>query len=186
MAVALALACPALPAFAEEKPPAAAAPQYPLEIPAASMKPAEQYQRIDLAKLVPATRMTDGTRAIFSPQAVRFDAKLAQGPTPQKADYLKRVLGMMGTTEIPEVSQRLALEYGGDKPLAVYVEDKIAQRITRGEAKVGERYTFYAFHVYNNKQGPALVVTAFQKTGGTTANTAATTGAAAKQPEGTR
>jgi prepilin-type N-terminal cleavage/methylation domain-containing protein len=93
-----------------------------------------------------------------------FEAKLAQGPSAQKAEYLKKVLGMMGISEIQAVGQRMVLEYGGDRPLAAYIEDKAAQRIVR-EAKAGGRYTFYAFHVYNNRQGPALVVTSFQETG---------------------
>ncbi|MDR1889600.1 MAG: hypothetical protein LBQ81_09535 [Zoogloeaceae bacterium] len=151
------------PAFAAGRSPQAASVDKPAApvAPTPAAAPAARYQTVELVKLVPATRMTDGTRAIFAPQAVRFEATLAQGPTAQKAEYLKQVMGMMGIAEIPQVSQRVVLEYGGDKPLAAYVEDKAAQRLAR-EAKVGGRYTFFAFHVYNNRQGPALVVTSFQ------------------------
>jgi hypothetical protein len=162
--VGLILALLAPPAFALGAAPAPADQQASAAPAPASKNPVANYQIVDLQKLVPATRMTDGTRAIFAPQPVRFEAKLAQGPSAQKAEYLKKVLGMMGISEIQEVSQRVVLEYGGDKPLAAYIEDKAAQRIVR-EAKVGGRYTFYAFHVYNNRQGPALVVTSFQETG---------------------
>jgi hypothetical protein len=124
--------------------------------------PRAAYQQVKLAELVPATRMTDGTRAIFAPRPVRFSARLAQLPSPQKAEYLKQVMGMMGVTANLQVSQRVALDYGGDKPLAAYVEDQIATRIA-GEIKVGDERTFYAFHVYNNRFGPALVITSFDE-----------------------
>ncbi|MDR2164933.1 MAG: hypothetical protein LBO79_04740 [Zoogloeaceae bacterium] len=123
--------------------------------------PAAEYQSVDLAALVPASRMKEGQgRAIFAPRAVRFQARLAQKPKPQKSDYLKEVMGMMGITPLPEVRQRIALEYGGDKPLAAYVEVKVAARIDK-ELKVGDNRTFYAFHVYNNRFGPAFVITSF-------------------------
>ncbi|MDR3214074.1 MAG: hypothetical protein LBT71_09215 [Azoarcus sp.] len=128
---------------------------------AAAADPRAAYQQIELVKLVPVTRMTDGGRAIFEPRPVRFTARLAQLPSPQKADYLKQVMGMMGSTADIQVSQRVALDYGGDKPLAAYVEDKAAARIGK-ELKAGDARTFYAFHVYNNRYGPALVITSFE------------------------
>jgi hypothetical protein len=127
---------------------------------AAPAAPQERYGEVDLKRLVPASRMTEGGRAIFEPRPVRFQARLQEGLKPQKAEYLQKVMGMMGATEIPQVSQRVVIDYGGDKPLAVYVEDKVAERL-KNEAKVGEHYTFYAFHVYNNRYGPAMVITSF-------------------------
>jgi hypothetical protein len=141
-----------------------AAPQTPAASTVAASAPAaapqERYGEVDLKRLVPASRMTDGGRAIFEPRAVRFAARLHEGLKPQKAEYLQKVMGMMGAAEIPQVSQRVVIDYGGDKPLAVYVEDKVAERL-KSEAKVGESYTFYAFHVYNNRYGPAMVITSF-------------------------
>ncbi|GHT89817.1 hypothetical protein AGMMS49545_01180 [Betaproteobacteria bacterium] len=137
--------------------PAAATSAQPAAAPADN--PVDAFREVALLQLVPASRMTDGTRAIFAPQPVRFQAKLAQLPSPQKTDYLKQVMGMMGMTTVP-VSQRVALDYGGDKLLAAYVEDQTAARIAK-EIKVGDSRTFYAFHVYNNRQGPALVITSF-------------------------
>jgi hypothetical protein len=121
-------------------------------------------ENINLLELVPKTRMENGQRAIFEPRAVRFVATLAQMPTPQKADYLYKVMGMMGVSNPPAVSKRVALEYGGDKPLAAYVEDQAALRVSK-EAKAGERYAFDAIYIYNNRYGPALVITAFSKAG---------------------
>lgn len=130
--------------------------------PAASSKsdPRDSYRSVQLQELVPASRMTDGRRAIFAPTGVRFQARLAQGPSPQKAEYLQQVMGMMGISPLPRVSQRVVLDYGGDKPLAAYVEESAASRISQ-ELKVGDSRTFYAYHVYNNRQGPALVITSF-------------------------
>jgi hypothetical protein len=122
--------------------------------------PRAAYKEIRLAELVPVSRMTDGGRAIFEPRPVRFAAKLAQLPSPQKAEYLKQVMGMMGVTAELKVGQRVALDYGGEKLLAAYVEDEAAVRIGK-ELKAGDTRTFYAFHVYNNRYGPALVITAF-------------------------
>ena len=124
--------------------------------------PRATYRDVKLAELVPASRMTDGGRAIFEPRPVRFAAKLAQLPSPQKADYLKQVMGMMGVTSELKVGQRVALDYGGDKLLAAYVEDGAATRIGK-ELKAGDTRTFYAFHVYNNRHGPALVITSFDE-----------------------
>ncbi|MDR1351378.1 MAG: hypothetical protein LBJ59_11525 [Zoogloeaceae bacterium] len=119
-------------------------------------------QDINLKELVPKTRMPDGQRAIFEPKSVRFTAQLAQMPTPQKADYLYKVMGMMGINNPPAVSRHIVLEYGGDKALMAYVEDQAAARFAK-EAKTGEQYVFYAIYVYNNRYGPALVVTSFSK-----------------------
>jgi hypothetical protein len=122
----------------------------------------KQVEDVDLRVLVPKTRMNDGQRAIFEPRSVRFSARLIQMPSPQKADYLNKVLGMMGYANPPTVSQRIGIDYGGDKPLAAYVEQRAAARIAK-EAKAGEEYQFYALYVYNNRFGPALVVTSFSK-----------------------
>ncbi|MDR0672120.1 MAG: hypothetical protein LBF93_00355 [Zoogloeaceae bacterium] len=124
--------------------------------------PRTVYKEIKLGELVPVSRMTDGGRAIFEPRPVRFAARLAQLPSPQKADYLKQVMGMMGVTAGLEVSQRVALDYGGEKLLAAYVEDEAAVRIGK-ELKAGDTRTFYAFHVYNNRYGPALVIISFDE-----------------------
>ncbi|MDR1853632.1 MAG: hypothetical protein LBR05_01850 [Azoarcus sp.] len=128
----------------------------------AATDPRGAFKQVNLVELVPAVRMTDGTRAIIQPQPVRFRARLAQLPTPQKAEYLKQVMGMMGMTADIKVSQRVVLEYGGDKPLAAYIEDDVAQRVGK-ELKAGDERDFFAFHVYNNRYGPALVITSFDE-----------------------
>jgi hypothetical protein len=127
---------------------------------AATSDPRANFRQLELAKLVPASR-TDGMRAIFEPRPVRFRARLAQLPQPQKAEYLKKVMGMMGVEAELNVEQRVVLEYGGDKPLAAYVEKGVATRIGQ-ELKEGDERMFYAFHVYNNRYGPALVITSFE------------------------
>ncbi|MDR0701081.1 MAG: hypothetical protein LBF61_01510 [Azoarcus sp.] len=124
--------------------------------------PRATYAALDLAQAVPGMRTTDGSRTIFEPRPVRFTARLAQLPAPQKADYLKKVMGLIGVTAELKVSQRVALDYGGDKPLAAYVEDGAAARIAK-DLKAGDERVFYAFHVYNNRYGPALVITAFDE-----------------------
>ncbi|MDR1461733.1 MAG: hypothetical protein LBI68_01135 [Azoarcus sp.] len=129
---------------------------------AAAADPRAAYKEIKLLELVPATRISDGGRVIFEPRPVRFAAKLAQLPTPQKSDYLKQVMGMMGMGAELKVGQRVALDYGGEKLLAAYVEDDAAARIGK-ELKEGDTRTFYAFHVYNNRYGPALVITSFSE-----------------------
>ncbi|MDR1229188.1 MAG: hypothetical protein LBK55_09285 [Azoarcus sp.] len=128
----------------------------------AAVDPHTSYKEVKLAELVPAARITDGGRVIFEPRPVRFAARLAQLPTPQKADYLKQVMGMMGMSAEFKVGQRVALDYGGEKLLAAYVEDDAASRIGK-ELKAGDMRTFYAFHVYNNRYGPALLITSFSE-----------------------
>ncbi len=71
-------------------------------------------------------------------------------------------LAMMNVSTPPKVSQRIGLDYGGDKALAAYIDDAIVERLTKN-TKPGQILTFYAFHVYNNNRGPALLVTSFSE-----------------------
>ncbi|MDR0578330.1 MAG: hypothetical protein LBI87_12580 [Candidatus Accumulibacter sp.] len=123
--------------------------------------PAAAYREIDLRKLVAGARTElPGQRIIFAPAAVRFRAVLAAMPAPQKTDYLKKALAMMGIEDIGAISQRIGIDYGGEKALAAYIEDSAASRLAQ-EAKPGQSLQFYAYHVYNHSRGPALVVTSF-------------------------
>ena len=140
--------------------PKAAAPAA-AEAAEAPADPAAAYKDVDLKKLVANARTEiPGQRVIFAPTAVRFRAVLAAMPAPQKTDYLKKALGMMGIENIGNVSQRIGIDYGGDKALAAYIEDSAAARLGK-EAKAGQPLQFYAYHVYNHARGPALVVTSF-------------------------
>jgi hypothetical protein len=132
----------------------------PDSTPVVQSDPKTAYREVNLKALVPASRMPDGQRTIFAPTGVRFHARIMQLPTPQKTEYLQQVMSMMRVQPLPRVSQRVVLDYGGDKLLAAYVEDGAAARIGQS-LKVGDTRTFYAFHVYNNRQGPALVITSF-------------------------
>ncbi len=142
---------------ADASPPSAAA----FAAAQSSSDPAASYRNVDLKKLVAAARTeVPGQRIIFAPSPVRFRATLAALPAPQKADYLVAALAMMKISNPPKVSQRIGLDYGGDKALAAYIDDAIANRLAN-EAKPGQVLTFYAFHVYNHSRGPALLVTSF-------------------------
>ena len=123
--------------------------------------PAAAYKDVDLKTMVGASRSeVPGQRIIFAPSPIKFRARLSALPAPQKADYLKKVLGMMGVGATLKVSQRVGIDYGGEQALAAYIDDAAALRLTR-EAKVGQQFNFYAYHVYNHSRGPALVVTSF-------------------------
>lgn len=122
---------------------------------------AASYQEVVLKELVARSKTeVAGQRIIFAPAPVKFRARLAAGPAPQKADYLLAALGMMRVSNPPKVSQRIGLDFGGDKALAAYIDDAVVDRLNR-EVKVGDSRTFYAFHVYNNHRGPALLVISF-------------------------
>jgi hypothetical protein len=119
------------------------------------------YKEVDLKKLVSDSRTeVPGQRIIFAPTAIKFRATLAALPAPQKADYLMTALSMMKVSNPPLVSQRIGLDYGGDKALAAYIEDGVAARLGK-DVLPGQARTFYAFHVYNHSRGPALLVTSF-------------------------
>lgn len=125
--------------------------------------PAASYKDVDLKQLVSGARTElPGQRIIFAPTAVRFRAVLAAMPAPQKTDYLKKALGMMGINNLGNISQRIGLDYGGEKALAAYIDDAAATRLGQ-EAKAGQPLQFYAYHVYNHSRGPALVVTSFSQ-----------------------
>ncbi|MFH1659463.1 MAG: hypothetical protein ABIG35_09130 [Pseudomonadota bacterium] len=119
------------------------------------------YKEVNLRELVSKSRTEiPGQRIIFAPSPVKFQATLAVMPSPQKAEYLMAALSMMKVSDPPKVSQRIGLDFGGEKALAAYIDDAVAARLG-GSAKVGQVLTFYAFHVYNNNRGPALLITSF-------------------------
>lgn len=121
------------------------------------------YKDVDLAQLVEKSRTgVPGQRVIFAPAPVRFRAVLSDLPKAQKADYLTAAMGMMKVSSPPKVSHRIGLDYGGEKALAAYIEDETAKRLAES-VKPGQTRTFYAFHVYNNQNGPALLVVSFQE-----------------------
>lgn len=123
--------------------------------------PASSYKPVQLGELVEKSRTEiAGQRIIFAPTAVKFQARLSALPAPQKTEYLQSALAMMKVSTVPKVSQRIGLDYGGDKALAAYIEDSTAARLAK-TAKLGQALTFYALHIYNNNRGPALVVTSF-------------------------
>ena len=128
---------------------------------AATADAAASYKEVNLKELVARSRTeVPGQRIIFAPAPVRFRARLAAMPAAQKAEYLMAALAMMKFSNPPQVSQRIGLDFGGDKALAAYIEDSVAVRLA-STAKAGQELTFYAFHVYNNNRGPALLVTSF-------------------------
>lgn len=121
------------------------------------------YKDVDLRSLVEKSKTEiPGQRIIFAPSPVRFRAKLSAMPAPQKSDYLMAALAMMKVSAPPKVSQRIGLDYGGDKGLAAYIDDALVDKLKQ-DAKPGQMLTFYAFHVYNNNRGPALLVTSFSE-----------------------
>lgn len=130
-------------------------------IPAGTLDPAATYKQIDLKELVAKSRTeVPGQRIIFAPSPIKFRATLASMPSPQKADYLLAALGMMKVSNPPKVSQRIGLDYGGEKAIAAYIDDSVAARLGK-EAKPGQSLMFYAFHVYNYSRGPALLITSY-------------------------
>ena len=129
----------------------------------ATTDPVAAYKEIDLKQLVASARTEiPGQRIIFAPSAVRFRAVLAALPAPQKTEYLQKALGMMGINSLGQVSQRIGLDYGGERALVAYIDDAAAGRLAR-EGKPGQPFEFYAYHVYNHSRGPALVVTSFSR-----------------------
>jgi hypothetical protein len=135
----------------------------PPTIEGSSLDPAATYKQVDLKELVAKSRTeVPGQRIIFAPSPIMFRATLASLPTQQKADYLLAALSMMKISNPPKVTQRIGLEYGGDKAIAAYIDDSVAERMSK-DAKTGQALTFYAFHVYNYSRGPALLITSYER-----------------------
>lgn len=154
-----AMICAAAPLSAQEGPTRAAPPQVPGN--GASSDASIAYKEIDLKQLVAATRTElPGQRVILVPSGIRFRAVLAAMPAPQRTEYLQKALGMMGIHSLGNINQRIGLDYGGEKALAAYIDDATASRLGK-EARAGQSLQFYAYHVYNQGRGPALVVTSF-------------------------
>lgn len=161
LSLCLAIGAQARAADASTAPPAQSVqPAAPTENPA---DPVASYKQVDLKTLVGNSRTEmPGQRIIFVPSPVKFQARLAAMPAPQKTDYLKKALGMMGAGATIKVSQRIGLDYGGEKALVAYIDDTAAARLAK-DGKVGQAMDFYAYHVYNHSHGPALVVVAFNQ-----------------------
>jgi hypothetical protein len=129
--------------------------------PAAAPDPAAAYKEVDLKDLVAKSRTNlPGQRIILAPSPIRFRAVLGALPVAQKSDYLLTALGMMKVGDPPKVSQRIGLDYGGDRLLSAYIEEGAAKRLAE-RIRPGQAQTFYAFHVYNYARGPALLVISF-------------------------
>lgn len=157
--IAMAALSPESRAGAAEVPANAAAPV----IEASSLDPAVSYKQVDLKELVNKSRTeVPGQRIIFAPSPIKFRATLASLPSPQKADYLLAALSMMKVSNPPKVSQRIGLDYGGEKAVAAYIDDSVAERLSK-DGKAGQALTFYAYHVYNYSRGPALLITSFER-----------------------
>lgn len=124
--------------------------------------PEKVFQSVDLKELVPASRMAlPGQRAYFVPVAVKFRARLAALPAPVKTKLLEKSFAMMQVVQQPQVRQAIGLDYGGEKALLAYIEETVAARLGK-ELKTGDERLFYAYHVYNFHQGPALLVMSFE------------------------
>ncbi|MDD5328495.1 MAG: hypothetical protein PHX38_00690 [Sulfuricella sp.] len=122
---------------------------------------AAKFKQVELAQLVANSKTeTAGQRIIFAPVAVKFRAVLSDLPKQQKADYLKAALAAMQFSSPPQVRHRIGLDYGSEKALAAYIEESAAERMAK-TLKPGDSRTFYAYHVYNNNRGPALLVVSF-------------------------
>lgn len=121
------------------------------------------YKEVSLQDLVSKSKTEiPGQRIIFAPSAISFRARLSAMPSPQKAEYLMSAMAMMKVPSPPKVNQRIGLDYGGEKGLAAYIDDAVVERLNKS-AKIGQSLTFYAFHVYNNNRGPALLITSFHE-----------------------
>lgn len=135
----------------------------PPTIEGSALDPAATYKQVDLKALVANSRTeVPGQRIIFAPSPITFRATLASLPTPQKADYLIAALSMMKVSNPPKVTQRIGLEYGGEKAIAAYIDDRVAERLSK-DVKAGQELIFYAFHVYNYSRGPALLITSYER-----------------------
>lgn len=162
-AVALGIAMAALSPESRAGAPEAPANAAPPVIEASSLDPAVTYKQVDLKELVSKSRTeVPGQRIIFAPSPVKFRATLVSLPTPQKAEYLLAALSMMKISNPPKVTQRVGLDYGGDKAIAAYIDDSVASRLGK-DVKAGQALTFYAFHVYNYSRGPALLITSYER-----------------------
>lgn len=162
-AVALGIAMAALSPESRAGAPEAAAKAATPTIESTSLDPAATYKQVDLKELVSKSRTeVPGQRIIFAPSPVKFRATLASQPTPQKAEYLLAALSMMKISNPPKVTQRVGLDYGGDKAIAAYIDDSVAERLSK-DAKTGQALTFYAYHVYNYSRGPALLITSYER-----------------------
>lgn len=162
-AVALGIAMAALSPESRAGAPEATAKLASPSIEASNLDPAATYKQVDLKELVTKSRTeVPGQRIIFAPSPVKFRATLVSLPTAQKADYLLAALAMMKVGNPPKVTQRIGLDYGGEKAIAAYIDDDVAARLSK-DAKAGQVLTFYAFHVYNYSRGPALLISSYER-----------------------
>lgn len=144
-------------------PPGMAAETTAARSPDGAIRSTGSYQEVSLKDLVDKSKTEiPGQRIIFAPTPITFRARLSAMPSPQKSEYLMSAMAMMKVPSPPKVSQRIGIDYGGEKGLAAYIDDAVVERLNKN-ARIGQMLTFYAFHVYNNNRGPALLITSFQE-----------------------
>ena len=171
-AVALGIAMAALSPESRAGAPEAAAKAATPTIESTSLDPAATYKQVDLKELVSKSRTEVAYElgqtalafrsAVGTNNGIGSQGILMDGTSAQKAEYLLAALSMMKISNPPKVTQRVGLDYGGDKAIAAYIDDSVAERLSK-DAKTGQALTFYAYHVYNYSRGPALLITSYER-----------------------
>ena len=131
--------------------------------PPATVADEPSFRHVDIDRYIERMKpRKQGTRELFRPVPVTFDASVKQHPHPRKVQYLYTVLDIFPLEPRPQVNHRMFVTTPGGRIIPVYVEDGLVERIRARLREDGQRTQFNAYHVYTYSKGPALLVVGFE------------------------
>lgn len=125
----------------------------------------DQYKPGDLDQLLATPKIKSGVKMVV-PQKLHFRAMLTSPLQNCNTDILKRTMIMQGNKK--EVVDKMALtkcmnlKSAKGSLLAVFIEDKVAERLSR-EVKPGEVIDVFCEYLYIGTAGPTLLVHEYKK-----------------------
>lgn len=90
-------------------------------------------------------------------EKVAFTGTMKQMPEKMDFTYVHTVLSLINFQPVPVVEHRMFVETPGGKVFPVYVEKGAAAKM-HSLMNQGQEANFFAYHLYNRKSGPALMV----------------------------
>ena len=130
---------------------------------AEQVKAVDRYHAVDLDAYIESQRpLRENTRTIIQPRAIRIQARLLSKPERRHIEYAYTALSAMRVYPLPVINHRMFIRSSGGRAIPVYVTADAAEKIGSG-LQIGEQAQFSGYHIYNYRQGPAIVVEDFAR-----------------------
>ncbi|MEM1313101.1 MAG: hypothetical protein AAGI51_00995 [Pseudomonadota bacterium] len=116
--------------------------------------PLQGRELVDLDEFAALRPTKEGTRDVFVPAPIQFEARVLEAPEPIKTDYLMTAFSVVGVSPAPQVGHRMFVETDEGLVVPVYVWQGAVESFASGDAPL----QLVGHHVYTYRKGPAIVV----------------------------